>query len=983
MKRSGRKSAAQTPAPESDRIKGSNVNKPGSASSKESASDIFLSESIIEVLREKADTFNEEHPGNRVGLPELKAVMRRGMGAYSTSHRPTISGGMPNSRTAWGYARVNRFLEKKAGKKVKDAYVQDDDLLESGGITYSDYVKTQFNEEEDWHLPSGYLGEFEIHENTKSQYPILHSIKDGYEYRLRSEKDSSIGVFDSDKQIGYADNKAVQVSPMYQKKGIGLQLVTILKERNPNHRFGSMTPEGFNLMGKYYDVKIASKKYAKGGSVELLAPNGERSNLSPEQYRLVRTPEFKAWFGDWENDPGNASKVVDENGEPLVVYHGTFRQFTTFDISKVGVTDKGFFSKGFYFTPIESLAYTYGNSVKECFLSIKNPIITKSRQDLANYLGLEYNNNTYAEIAREKIISLDYDGVFQEYNLPKGTMAKYPFIEIVAYYPSQIKLADGSNTTFDGENPDIRFDEGGSVELLAPNGQPSNLSPEQYRLVRTPEFKEWFGDWENDPGNASKVVDENGEPLVVWHGSNKEFNTFKYGEFGFHFGGKNAAKERGDIVKPYFLSVKKILWFDYDIGDWNDFEMWNEYSYAFEGDEYMDFLSALNNSKDIEEFKNKITKIYNGIKYFNAIEGDLNEYSFIVFEPNQIKLADGSNTTFDGETPDIRFDEGGRIPPNFEIGASYPYPPAELSDYIKDLDYWAAIRKFYFEGEDAPLSSRYHPYLGELPEVGSWRISRLNLMDGHQIDYLAELPIDILIAKELDSEGNLDAAKRGDDERYAEWIKAGFRSIPIEVTQREDGKFLITDGHRRYLAHKLAGQNTIEAWVSYSAISPRGTIVGLTYELAHPDKQIPSFEGGGAINEANDLTFASYDDALLWLEKESKKYKSKNDFYSSYEYKKVYPVINELYMLERRKDESKEREEAKIAMEQAGVKFGDRVGYDYIYYLQVEEYTGEVVSRNGIPYVKLDEGQQTMSGKKSVKWHKGWRKITDGEQTIE
>ena len=53
----------------------------------------------------------------------------------------------------------------------------------------------------------------------------------------------------------------------------------------------------------------------------LLAPNGKRSNLTERQYAQVRTKAFKKWFGDWENDPENASKVVDENGEPLVVYH--------------------------------------------------------------------------------------------------------------------------------------------------------------------------------------------------------------------------------------------------------------------------------------------------------------------------------------------------------------------------------------------------------------------------------------------------------------------------------------------------------------------------------------------------------------------------------------------------------------------------------------------------------------------------------------
>jgi hypothetical protein len=55
---------------------------------------------------------------------------------------------------------------------------------------------------------------------------------------------------------------------------------------------------------------------------KLLAPNGKPSKLNAVQWRQVRSPEFLAWFGDWINDPANASKVVDENGEPLVVYHG-------------------------------------------------------------------------------------------------------------------------------------------------------------------------------------------------------------------------------------------------------------------------------------------------------------------------------------------------------------------------------------------------------------------------------------------------------------------------------------------------------------------------------------------------------------------------------------------------------------------------------------------------------------------------------------
>jgi hypothetical protein len=134
LKRSGPKSASQTPSPQKDRIKGSSKNPKGSAASKSSASKINLSDSVIKTLEKKRDDYNAKHPSNKVSLPSLKAVFRRGAGAFSNSYRPTISGGRPNSRSAWAFARVNKFLLKKGGTKVKAAYVQDDDLMERGAI---------------------------------------------------------------------------------------------------------------------------------------------------------------------------------------------------------------------------------------------------------------------------------------------------------------------------------------------------------------------------------------------------------------------------------------------------------------------------------------------------------------------------------------------------------------------------------------------------------------------------------------------------------------------------------------------------------------------------------------------------------------------------------------------------------------------------------------------------------------------------------
>ena len=138
---------------------------------------------------------------------------------------------------------------------------------------------------------------------------------------------------------------------------------------------------------------------------ELLAPNGKPSNLTPAQYKLVRTLAFKKWFGDWENDPDNASKVVDDNGEPLVVYHGTNADFD--DFSKE-VERKGYSKNGFFFTPniIQAESYTFkgfsnpetiknGSAYEQnaniipVFLRLKNPLIVDAKNKHFRNIGSE------------------------------------------------------------------------------------------------------------------------------------------------------------------------------------------------------------------------------------------------------------------------------------------------------------------------------------------------------------------------------------------------------------------------------------------------------------------------------------------------------------------------------------------------------------------------------------------------------------------
>ncbi len=122
---------SQTPAPPKERIKGSKENPEGTASTRSKAGEIEISAENEEALKNKIAEFKKDHPKkNAPSLGALKKVFRRGAGAFSTSFRPTISGGKPNSRNAWAMARVNKFLKMAGGGEVKKSYrAADGDLL--------------------------------------------------------------------------------------------------------------------------------------------------------------------------------------------------------------------------------------------------------------------------------------------------------------------------------------------------------------------------------------------------------------------------------------------------------------------------------------------------------------------------------------------------------------------------------------------------------------------------------------------------------------------------------------------------------------------------------------------------------------------------------------------------------------------------------------------------------------------------------------
>ena len=163
--------------------------------------------------------------------------------------------------------------------------------------------------------------------------------------------------------------------------------------------YSSTTIEEYNeeLPSELQEIK--DKAIADGTFMK--APNGNPTKLNERQWLQVRTKEFKDWFGDWENDSANASKVIDENGEPLVTWHSTlneienniFRDYENITISRneEWVTDKNIYDykkEGYTITNDDILEYNKGNKV-----TIKKPnaIYSSSEKDVSNtYTKKEY-----------------------------------------------------------------------------------------------------------------------------------------------------------------------------------------------------------------------------------------------------------------------------------------------------------------------------------------------------------------------------------------------------------------------------------------------------------------------------------------------------------------------------------------------------------------------------------------------------------------
>jgi len=313
---------------------------------------------------------------------------------------------------------------------------------------------------------------------------------------------------------------------------------------------------------------------------KLLAPNGKPSNLTPEQYKLVRTPAFKKWFGDWEKlenakirDSGideitlsnlskNVSKVVDENGEPLVCYHGSEENFTIFDINKISKNtgNYGHYGYGFYFSEYIKEAQGYGNNIFNCFLKILKPFLgTNEEFDLLKENGI-------GNIDEKVIVSIDFSDLY----------TKIKDVDSNAYHFMTIAKKNGIKNV-----------------------------------------------WDNYLKSEKKIKDKTKIDL------NDLYQILLFTDL----------EPNEEHVPNYILD------------DLREIGISPKYNLDYPYPQQLHWVTNLgDNSK---EFTDLIQKY----KYDGVIWGT----EFVAFNSTQIKLANGTNTTFDTNNPDIRYKQGGKI----------------------------------------------------------------------------------------------------------------------------------------------------------------------------------------------------------------------------------------------------------------------------------------------------------------------------------
>lgn len=233
------------------------------------------------------------------------------------------------------------------------------------------------------------------------------------------------------------------------------------------------------------------------------SPNGKKTNLTEQQWLQVRTPAFKQWFGDWEGDAENASKVVDDNGEPLVLYHGSTQDFWAFDMSR-SIKGRNNGMKGMFFSDNAKMAAGYSVDIMNDPDAVQarsrgsRDDVNKIKEKLFNQAQANPEQNTKAvfinsqapfeqdmdgasfyganKTAYDNYQTGKYDGIVNDNVVDDASsdFAQPPSKVVISFDATNIKSATDNIGTFDSSNPDIRYSKPQFSRRYSDLGQDTN-----------------------------------------------------------------------------------------------------------------------------------------------------------------------------------------------------------------------------------------------------------------------------------------------------------------------------------------------------------------------------------------------------------------------------------------------------------------------------------------------------------------------------
>lgn len=206
------------------------------------------------------------------------------------------------------------------------------------------------------------------------------------------------------------------------------------------------------------DVLAAVQRESSGSNQATALASKARASINSG---VTDTPEFKRWFGE--------SKVVDADGKPMVVYHGTAAQFSAFDPAKIGSTFE-IDGDGFFFTNDRELADKYADAARviakrkgeqpsertiDAYVSLQNPWViyvdTDKKSAIAHFESGDGQFNRGQGYILQYARESGYDGVVIQ---DRRGLDKHDAL-VIAFEPEQIKSATGNNGTFDPADADI------------------------------------------------------------------------------------------------------------------------------------------------------------------------------------------------------------------------------------------------------------------------------------------------------------------------------------------------------------------------------------------------------------------------------------------------------------------------------------------------------------------------------------------------